>query len=175
LQTAGRRERLRVSSLDAAFFPMPKRKQARKSGPAPFSYDLVRCVSPLAASLPGTNSQRHAIRLFTSVTALFIPKFCGKLLQLWTIFETIIAIAISAPTIRITSCDDLIFDLPMTRIFKSLPALLPRFLSTLSADQISQKLGRASARDLALTGKAAGGEFFPLFREIIHQTLQYRL
>ncbi len=103
----------------AAFPAMPKRKQARKSGPAPFSYDLDRCVSPLAASLPGTNSQRHAIRLFTSVTALFIPKFCGKLLQLWTIFETIIAIAISAPTIRITSCDDLIFDLPMTRIFKA--------------------------------------------------------
>ncbi len=98
---------------------MQKRKQARKSGPAPFSYDLDRCVSPLAASLPGTNSQRHAIRLFTSVTALFIPKFCGKLLQLWTIFETIIAIAIRAPTIRITSCDDLIFDLPMTRIFKA--------------------------------------------------------
>jgi hypothetical protein len=84
-----------------------------------FQLRLFRCVSPLAASLPGTNSQRYATRLFTSVTALFIPKFCGKLLQLWTIFETIIAIAISAPTIRITSCDDLIFDLPMTRIFKA--------------------------------------------------------
>src|SRR5208283_4493528 len=84
-----------------------------------FQLRSVRCVYPLAESLPGTNNQRHAFRLFTSVTALFIPKFCGKLLQLWTIFETIIAIAISAPTIRITSCDDLIFDLPMTRIFKA--------------------------------------------------------
>jgi len=154
---------------------MPKRKQARKSGPAPFSYDLVRCVSPLAASLPGTNSQRHAFRLFTSVTALFIPKFCGKLLQLWTIFETIIAIAISAPTIRITSCDDLIFDLPMTRIFKASRRSCLTVAPTFSADQISQKLGRASEGDLALGLSAAASEFFPLFRGFIHQTLHCRL
>lgn len=84
-----------------------------------FQLRSVRCDSPLAASLPGTLGQRHTVRLLTSVTALFIPKFCGKLLQLWTIFETIIAIAISAPTIKITSCDDLIFVLPMTRIFNA--------------------------------------------------------
>jgi len=150
---------------------MPKRKQARKSGPAPFSYDLVRCVSPLAASLPGTNSQRHAFRLFTSVTALFIPKFCGKLLQLWTIFETIIAIAISAPTIRITSCDDLIFDLPMTRIFQASRRSCLTVAPTFSANQISQKLGRASEGYLALGLSAAESEFFPLFSGFIHQTL----
>ena len=100
-------------------FPNAKKETGPEIRTCSFQLGSLRCVSPLAASLPGTKCQRHTMRLFTSVTALFIPKFCGKLLQLWTIFETIIAIAISAPTMRITSCDDLIFDLPMTRIFKA--------------------------------------------------------
>jgi hypothetical protein len=93
-----------------------KKKQARISRPA-LARKRDHDASPLCphrrlGKKPKLN-QRDAT---TSVTAPFIPKLGGKLRQLCTIFEIIIASAITAPTIRIMSCDDLVTDLLLTRI-----------------------------------------------------------
>jgi hypothetical protein len=45
--------------------------------------------------------------------AVLIPRLGGILFQLWTIFETIMANAITAPMTRNRSCDD--FILPLIR------------------------------------------------------------
>jgi hypothetical protein len=60
--------------------------------------------------------------LSATITAVVvIPRLGGRCLQLWTIFETIMAIAITAPIIKNRSCDDLTLVFPLLRI-QTLPA-----------------------------------------------------
>src|ERR1700722_18267431 len=112
--------RLRTESRPGAARLESKWRQARRSGPADTSgWIAMRLPSP-HRSLKNVD-HRGARRLSATITEESVaPMFEGKFRQLWTIVATIIAIAITAPTIRSRSCDDLTIDFPPVRI-RSLP------------------------------------------------------
>jgi hypothetical protein len=128
-----------------------------------------RDASPL---IPHRNPNRNETprlnqRCATStVAALSIPIFCGKCLQLCSIFWTIIVIAIMAPTIRITSCDDLTTDLTLTRIVSSWCTCQP---ANVPPPARTQNLGRGD-EVLAPLVKC---EFYPSIRRISLHSSQF--
>ena len=93
--------------------------------------------------------QRGARRLSATVTAFVIPRLVGKILQWRRIDEIIIAIAITAPTIRTRSCDDLISDFRLIRIG---PSRCARLVGSAQRpqQQYSQDLDRAYIEHLSV-------------------------
>src|SRR5579863_10044015 len=87
---------------------------------------------------------RGARRLSATNTDAFVaPRFVGKFRQLWTILATIMAIAMTAPTMRNRSCDDLTIDFTPVRI-QSLPMSCLSGHNTPSQDILSQDLDRST-------------------------------